>query len=476
MPDNHNESSKNIDSLKGLPLFTAPDSQVIAREKAKLTELRSKGFLTRWRGYFGLTGPGWLQSALTLGGGSAMASLFAGAYLQYKLLWVQPLAMLVGIVMLVAISRQTLATGTRPFHMMKRVLHPAVAWAWVFAALAATIIWHFPQYALAAGMTEDMLKAFTGWQPAARTPLLIGIGLVFLAISTAVTWSYGSGHKGIKFYERMLKGFIWLIIVSFALVVIRRAFAGGIQWSRLFKGFLPSGLPTDRRGVSVVAAAFSAAVGINSTFLLPYTILARGWAKEHRGLSSFDLITGTLLPFCLVTSLIVIAAGCTIYEPDALDSASTALSPTTAAAMFETAGLGRFFARLVFGLGILGMTLSTITVHMLMCGFAVCEIFGVQPGGWRYRLACLIPIPAVSGVILWKYMGPWVAVPASAICGLLLPFAYIIFLILNNSKKYLGADKPAGTKAVLWNAAMLIAIIVSIASASYYLYSRIIGT
>ena len=473
MPNHQNNSAERTEFPKGLPLFTASAPQVIAREKATLAELRSKGFLTRWRGYFVLTGPGWLQSALTLGGGSAMASLFAGSYLQYKLLWVQPLAILVGIVMLAAISQQTLVTGVRPFHMMKRILHPAVAWAWAFGALAATIIWHFPQYALAAGMTEDMINSFTGWRPAARTPLLIGIGLVFLAISTAVTWSYGRGHKGIRFYERMLKSFVWLIIVAFALVVIRRAFAGSIEWGKLFKGFLPLELPRNTAGVSVVAAAFSAAVGINSTFLLPYTILARGWAKEHRGLSVFDLITGTLLPFCLVTSLIVIAAGCTIYDPEALASGSTVLSPTAAAAMFESAGLGRFFARLVFGLGILGMTLSTITVHMLMCGFAVCEMFGVEPGGWRYRLACLIPAPAISGVILWKYMGPWVAVPASAICGLLLPFAYIIFFILNNSRKYLGPDKPTGTKAIIWNIGMLIAIITSITSACYYLYSHI---
>ena len=475
MRNQQNESSERGKLLKGLPLFAASDSQAIAQEKAQLAELSNKGFLTRWRGYSALTGPGWLQSALTLGGGSAMASLFAGAYLQYKLLWVQPIAMLVGIVMLGAISQQTLATRARPFHMMKQVLHPAVAWAWVFGALAATIIWHFPQYALAAGMTEDMINAFTGWQPASRTPLLIGIGLVFLAISTAVTWSYGRGHKGIKFYERMLKYFVWLVIVAFALVVIRRAFAGGIVWGKLFKGFLPLELPTDRRGISVVAAAFSAAVGINSTFLLPYTILARGWAKEHRSLSWFDLITGTLLPFCLVTSLIVIAAGCTIYDPEVLASGSTVLSPTTAAAMFESAGLGRFLARIVFGLGILGMTLSTITVHMLMCGFAVCEMFGVEPGGWRYRLACLIPAPAVLGVVFWKYMGPWVALPASAICGLLLPFAYIIFFILNNSKKYLGADKPTGMKAIFWNTGMLIAIIISITSACYYLYTHIVS-
>jgi len=479
MPNQQNISPPETDPFRGLPMFAASDPQALTEEKAKLAELKNQPFLKRWRGYFTLTGPGWLQSALTLGGGSAMASLFAGAYLQYKLLWVQPIAMLIGIIMLAAISQQTLATGVRPFHMMKRILHPTVAWAWVFGALAVTIIWHFPQYALAAGMTEDMINVFTGLEPtpATRTAILIGIGLVFLTISTAVTWSYGTGHKGVRLYERMLKSFVWLIIVAFAVVVTRQALAGRIEWAKLFKGFLPSQLPRDDpRVVTVVVAAFSAAVGINSTFLLSYSLLARGWTKEHRSLSWFDLITGTFLPFSIVTSLVIIAAATTIHNPQLLASGSTKLSPIEAAAMFEAAGLNRILARLVFGLGILGMTLSTITVHMLMCGFAVCEMFGVEPGGWRYRLACLLPAPAVSGVIFWKYMGSWIAVPASAICGLLLPFAYIIFFILNNSKKYLGTDKPVGTKAILWNIAMLIAIIVSITSAGYYLYMNLIRT
>ncbi|HUW20372.1 MAG TPA: divalent metal cation transporter [Sedimentisphaerales bacterium] len=475
MTDPQDSSSSETNLVKGLPMFAASDPAVLTQEKAKLAELQNKGLFKRWSGYFALTGPGWLQSALTLGGGSAMASLFAGAYLQYKLLWVQPIAMLIGVFMLAVVSRQTLCTGLRPFPVMKRILNPAVAWAWAFGALAVTVVWHFAQYALAAGMTEDMINACTGWQPtrAARTTLLIVTGLVFLVISTAVTWSYGRGHKGVKFYERMLKGFVWLIIITFTLVVTRQAFAGHIQFSKVAKGFLPLKMPTDPRGVSVVMAAFAAAVGINSTFLLPYSLLARGWAREHRGLSWFDLVTGTLLPFCIATSLVVIAAGATIYDPQTFASGSAALSPIKAAAMFESAGLNRFFARIIFGLGILGMTLSTITVHMLMSGFAVCEMFGVEPGGWRYRLGCLIPAPAATGVIFWKYMGPWVAVPASAICGLLLPFAYIIFFILNNSKKYLGPDKPTGIKAALWNIGMIIAIIVSVTSAGYYLYRQL---
>ena len=464
------------DLAKGLPMFTASAPEVLAKEKADLAELQDKGLLRRWRGYFTRTGPGWLQSALVLGSGSAMASLFAGASLQYRLLWVQPLAMALGIVMFAAMSYQTLSTGVRPFYAMKRYIHPVVAWSWAIGALLATIIWHLPQYALAAGMTDDMIKAVTGWQPsspATQTAMLIAIGLGVLVISTAVVWCYSSGYRGVRFYERTLKGLVWMIILAFLVVIMRTAIRGDIEWGKLFKGFLPLYVPTDRRGASIVMAAFSAATGINATFLFPYTLLARGWAKEHRGLSRFDLITGMLLPFSIATSLMVIATGCTIYDPAQFAAGSTKLSPIEAAAMLESAGLSMFFSRIVFGLGIVGMALSSITMHMLICGFAACEVFGVEPGGWRYRLACLIPAPAFVGVILWRYIGPWIAIPASAICGLMLPIAFIAFFILNNSKRFLGENKPTGVKALVWNIVMLISIGATAASIVYYLVSLI---
>ena len=161
--DQQDQNYIRDDLVKGLPAFTASAPEILAKEKADLAELEGKGILARWKGYFGKTGPGWLQSALVLGSGSAMASLFAGAFLQYKLLWVQPLAMALGIVLFAAMSYQTLSTGVRPFYAMKHYLHPVVAWSWAIGALLATIIWHLPQYALAAGMTDDMIKAITGF-------------------------------------------------------------------------------------------------------------------------------------------------------------------------------------------------------------------------------------------------------------------------------------------------------------------------
>ena len=75
-------------------------------------------------------GPGWLQGAMTLGGGSAITSLTIGSVFGYEFLWVQPIAMLIGCVMLFALSHQTLSTGQAPYHAMSTHVSKPLAWAW----------------------------------------------------------------------------------------------------------------------------------------------------------------------------------------------------------------------------------------------------------------------------------------------------------------------------------------------------------
>jgi Mn2+/Fe2+ NRAMP family transporter len=464
-PDNNVDG----DIVRGLPLFQASDPEALARERDELRALEGQGALTRWRAYFSKTGPGWLQSALTLGGGSAVASLYLGAHYGYSLLWVQPLAMVVGIVMLAAASHQTLSTGVRPFDAMRRHVHPGLAWAWAIATLVASLVFHLPQYALAAGVGEDMIRAASGWEPdgGTRTALLLAIGAVVLVVSTLITWNYGSGLRGIKLYERILKVFVWTIIFAFLVVIVRGTAAGTIAWGGVFKGFLPLSMPTDPVGVTKIMGAFGAAVGINMTFLFGYSLLARGWGREHRSLSRFDLVTGMFLPYAIATSLIVIAAGSTIHGTD---FAAAEITPANAGVLIGATGVGPFAGRFVFGFGILGMALSTITLQMLVTGFAACEMLGIEPGGWRYRLACLIPAPAFLGVILWKTLGTWIALPAFAFGLVMLPIAYIGWFLLHNSSRFLGADRPRGRRAVLWNTALGAALLVTLVSVGYSLY------
>jgi uncharacterized repeat protein (TIGR01451 family) len=120
--------------------------------------------------------------------------------------------------------------------------------------------------------------------------------------------------------------------------------------------------------------------------------------------------------------------------------------------------VGVTFGRVIFGVGMLSIALSTITVHMLMCAFIISEMFGVDPTGWRYRLLVLTPAIGAFGVA-WKL--PFgVAVFASSTCVIFLPMAYICFMVLHNKKRYMGEAMPRRGKRIFWNAGMALAIAV----------------
>ena len=96
----------------------------IEQEKKFLKEAEAKGLYSCLAAYTKLSGPGWLQSAITLGGGSLASSLFLGVLAGYSLLWLQPIAIILGIIMLSAISHVTLSTGQSPFVSINTEINP----------------------------------------------------------------------------------------------------------------------------------------------------------------------------------------------------------------------------------------------------------------------------------------------------------------------------------------------------------------
>ena len=117
-------------------------------ERAELAEINRKPLLQRFGYYSKKSGPGWLQAAITLGGGSLAGSLFLGVILEYNLMWLQPMAMILGVIMLSAIGYVTLSSGRRPFGAIKEHVSPVLAWGWLIAAMLANMVWCLPQFAL----------------------------------------------------------------------------------------------------------------------------------------------------------------------------------------------------------------------------------------------------------------------------------------------------------------------------------------
>ena len=432
---------------KGLKMASPPDPAALRAERDQLARLQEEPLGTRVRAYLRLLGPGYLQSAMTLGGGTVSYALFAGALFGYQLLWVAPVAMAMGICMLAAVSWQTLSTGQRPWPAMREHAGAPFAWAWALGALLSSIIWQFPQYALASAVLVDLgeVVGLPGIPPVAA-------GIAVLAWAVVVSGLYGRSERWVRVYERLLQTMVWGIVLCFGWVVFR---TGISSWSDLARGFFAFEVPDTRAGiagVTLVLSGLSAAVGVNMVFLYPYTLLARGWGRAHRELSRFDLLLGMFVPYTIAVSLVVIATANTLHLDPAYEGMR--LSPVQAAQVLAE-GVGPFAGRIAFGVGVLGMALSSITLQMLTCGFVGVELLGLTVGSWKHRLATWLPVPGVLGSVYWSDMAVWVAVPTNIICGLFLPAAYAGFCVLQRSRAYLGEDRPAGVGGNLWFAAMV---------------------
>lgn len=497
--------SPNLQPAKedaSLPMSPKWDPEKLAKEIQDLKDLKKAPFGQKVGGYVRRTGPGLLQSAMTLGAGSATASVLAGASFGYKLLWVQPIAMFLGIMMLGALSNVVLSrSDQRPYKAFGRETCKSLVLLWAIGTIFASVIWHFPQYTLLAGAGRDFVSLVSNvnldnggnipsWVASTNEVLKpagiainskinnlgyivsFAVGLFFLITNIIMVFSYGSGGKGIKLYERFLRLLISLVIIFFLLIVILNV--RKIDWLELFRGFTGYyGFPKNAQGVVETSTylqifgMLGAAVGINMTFLYPYSLLAKGWGNEHRSLARWDLTMTMFIPFSIVTSLIIIAMTITgVYT--GVDVVQTGMAPMDAAKSFA----GIPFGREIFCLGLMGMCGGAISVHMLVCGFTMCEMLGIKMTKNRFRFFALTPTIGFLGVVVPLPL--WFPVIASAICCVLLPIAYLLIFIMNNKRSYIGNAVGGGLKRFL-NNIILIAALAATFTAAYISVIKLIS-
>jgi hypothetical protein len=176
------------------------------------------------------------------------------------------------------------------------------------------------------------------------------------------------------------------------------------------------------------------------------------------------------LPFALVTSLVMIAMTVTgVYTGE--DVLRETIKPVAAAASLGGV-LGRHAGRLVFDLGLVAMTCSAISTHMVVCGFTICEMFGLEYTKARFRLFALAPSIGLLGVV--AKLPFWFPVVASAICFAMLPIAYLTFLIMNNKRSYIGDAVGRGVPRLLLNLILFVALAMATIGAAIQINDRVV--
>ena len=564
----------------------------ISPEEQMLIDAEGKGTGAKFKTYVKLSGPGWLQSAITLGGGSLATALFLGVIGGTHFLWIQLLAMIMGVIMLSAISYVTLSSGKSPYKMIRDDINPVLAWGWLVASLMANMIWVMPQYALSYDALTNNLGLSFGSEMANKWVITIAVFI----FCTAMVMTYGKGGKGQKIFDLATKVVVAGIVLTFMAVAFKILFVDkSISLGQVFSGFIPSpGDFTEPVGavaeqinkldsgvqafwksqtmsmqITILISAAAFAVGVNMTFMMPFSLISRGWNKNFRGLATFDLSTGMLIPFVLATSCVVIASAAAFHgqSHDAIapvakvttvipgekltpiesdwkkDGALKVLSvekegnghkyeleftspevgkydvskflksgkekavtipvlevttnyginsyaskdvlggmkkciaartsdsklkdePVTyeelvMASYLVKRGTGSFtkalegvvgkkMAHIIFGLGVLAMGLSTITMLMLISGFCVCELGGYEHGGKQHKLGTLLGSTGLLWFVVWTGPSkPYLAAATGTIGYVFLPIAYIAFWILFNSKKAMGDNSPRGNSKMI---------------------------
>ena len=117
---------------------------------------------------------------------------------------------------------------------------------------------------------------------------------------------------------------------------------------------------------------------------------------------------------------------------------------------------GNKLTQVVFGLGVLAMALSTISVLMLISGFVACEVSGQKDRrGSAFKIGTLLTATGLTWPFLWSGTSKaYFAVVVSTFGYILFPIAFIAFIILMNSKKALGDSIPQGKSRWTWNILM----------------------
>jgi len=250
------------------------------------------------------------------------------------MLWLQMLAIIIGVIMLSAISYVTLSTGKRPYGAINEYVNPVLGVAWITATILANMIFILPQFSLCFDVLDrnfPVMERLTNMLAAGNTgaeelktaayQAKVAVSAVIASLAFAIVCMSFTPGWAAKIFDLLLKAIVGATAPKLSEMVNGLEGVSNSFWKEQLV----------ERQQQIMLSTTATAVGINMTFLLPYSMLARGWDKTFRGLARWDLITGMAIPFIVVTSCIVLASANAFHAKidDEFKSNDTALIQTS---------------------------------------------------------------------------------------------------------------------------------------------------
>jgi len=439
------------------PIAEKIPTEVLEAEVERLAELKSKPALLRFGGYLRMGGPGFMNSALTLGAGTMTASMLSGALFGYRTMWVLWFSMGIGLFMMAAMARFTCRGGV-PIIAAQNRYHGWLVGSLMTALVgtaAVAVVFNYGQYSLGTHLIES-LTPLMGFEFPRRVNWVL-----YLAVTTVLILSYGRrGRRGIQFVETFMKLSIGLMLLCFGACLV----LVGVDWGELVRGVFIPWLPSGMEGLDLFIASSAAAIGVMDWVFFNYAGLARGWRREHEPLARFDIFFGLFLPFVIVNYLVIGVFAGTLHQ--------RGIHPETAAELAEALIplLGQTWSQVLFYIGFLAVPISTTVGMSLACAIAVHEAFGWKPDvrSWRWKVSALLP--QIGFLAVWYPRPIWLVIAIGAFLSLTNNIVGWSIYLLFNDRRVLAGDRNS---SYLWNAGILIQITLINCIAIIYVFNRL---
>jgi NRAMP (natural resistance-associated macrophage protein)-like metal ion transporter len=312
-------------------------------------------------------GPTFVVGAAIIGPGSVTLSSIAGSQFGYGLLWVLALSGLFAVVYVEMGARFGIVSERTFLGTVQHRYGRGVAVA-VSILLGAVILGASTGNILGASIALEVL---TGVDP-------VIWGTVVAAVTVAFVWLR-------DIYQRL--EVVVLLLVGVMLVsFVGTATLTGFSPSRAATGLVPS-VPSQAAlviAVAIVASYFNLATPIVQSYL----VREKGYDRTDLGTAAYDSVAGYAVVGLLLVAILVVAAEVLGPQGVVVDSA--------AAMARQLEPLVGSNASLLFGLGLLGASLSSVVATSLTGAVTVADGLGYE---WRMdcRPTKAIATAAVTG-------------------------------------------------------------------------------
>ncbi|HEX3558291.1 MAG TPA: Nramp family divalent metal transporter [Pyrinomonadaceae bacterium] len=389
-----------------------------------------------------ILGPGLIAASAGNDAGGIATYSSAGAQYGYDLIWVMVIITVSLSVVQEMCARLGAATGRGLFDLIRE----RFGVGWTFFAITVVLIAN-------GGL---VVSEFVGVGAASE---LIGVSrYIAVPVAAAVLWYlviFGS-------YEWVEKIFLLMTLVFFAYPIA--AILGHPNWHELARG---SFVPTIRSDPDYIFIL----VGLLGTTITPYmqlfqqsSLVEKGVARRHYGPERIDTYTGAVFSNLMSIAMIV-ATAATLHvagqtQVQTAEDAAKALVPL----------MGNY-AKLLFGVGLLGASLLAGAVLPLATSYAIAEAFGLPKGvNLDFRRApkffALFTALIVFGAGIALIPGVPVIrllVAIQVLNGALLPVILVFILVLINDTRLTGELKNTHLYNVLgWGTFALITSAVAV--------------